>query len=157
MRTGRKELPNEPPLQRPFAYSNTVKAIGTLSILMSDQSRTDSGHYVETITLERVFRVFDQIEGPTITSRDVADVLDCSTEAARQKLGQLHEQGRIHRRKSGRTVLWWRADDAQAATEFDPDDPLFAEPPSFASEEPTDAANVDEYLYGPIEADSDDE
>ncbi|MFB9807317.1 transcriptional regulator [Haladaptatus pallidirubidus] len=124
---------------------------------MSDQSRTDSGHYAETITLERVFRVFDQIEGPTITSRDVADVLDCSTEAARQKLGQLHEQGRIHRRKSGRTVLWWRADDAQAATEFDPDDPLFAEPPSFASEEPTDAANVDEYLYGPIEANSDDE
>jgi hypothetical protein len=40
-------------------------------------------------------------------SSDVADALNCTTEAARQKLQRLYDQGRVDRRKTGRTQVWW--------------------------------------------------
>ena len=112
---------------------------------MSDRTRSDEGQYVETVTLERVLDVFEQIEGPAITSSDVADALDCSTEAARQKLKRLHEQGRVHRRKTGRTVLWWLTDEESTATSVQTDDGFWSAEPG-SSNEPTDAAKTDEYL-----------
>jgi len=54
--------------------------------------------------------VFEQVAGPIITSGDVADALDCTTEAARQKLLQLHEDGELGKRKAGRTLVYWRLD-----------------------------------------------
>jgi hypothetical protein len=74
---------------------------------MSDRERTDAGTFVETVTLDAVTSVFEKVRGPVITSSDVAEVLGCSTEAARQKLKQLYEEGRVDKRKSGRTTVWW--------------------------------------------------
>ena len=71
----------------------------------------EGGEFVETVTLEDVLGVFEVVRGPVITSRDVADALDCSIESARQKLTRLHDQDRIERRKLGqRRVVWWLAD-----------------------------------------------
>lgn len=78
---------------------------------MSDRERTDAGTFAETVTLDGVLGVFDAVRGPVITSSDVADALDCTTEAARQKLTRLYDQGRVDKRKTGRTVVYWRVDD----------------------------------------------
>lgn len=114
---------------------------------MSDRTRTEEGRYAETVTPERVLEVFDRVDGPTITSSDVADALECSTEAARQKLNRLHEQGFVHRRKAGRTVLWWLADagDRPEVSGVNPDESFWTAAPGSA-DEPTDAAKADEYL-----------
>jgi predicted ArsR family transcriptional regulator len=85
---------------------------------MSDRPRTDDGRYTETVTPERVLSVFDRVDGPSITSSDVATILGCSTEAARRKLKRLHEDGTVRRRKTGRTVLWWLTSETDDESEF---------------------------------------
>ena len=60
-----------------------------------DRERADSGEFVPTVTAERVFAVFDAVEGPAITSSDVATELDCTTEAARRTLEELREEVRL--------------------------------------------------------------
>lgn len=79
----------------------------------AERARNERGQYAETVTAERVLSVFEQVDGPTITSTDVADTLGCSTEAARRKLTALSESGRVDRRKTGRTTIWWRVDSSE--------------------------------------------
>lgn len=74
------------------------------------RERDDRGQYVETVGPEDVLDVFDAVDGPVITSSDVAEHLECTTEAARQKLRRLVEDGTLDRRKTGRTVIYWRAE-----------------------------------------------
>lgn len=75
--------------------------------------RGESGEFAETISLDDVLGVFDRVEGPVVTSGDVADTLGCTTETARRKLKVLREQGVVDSRLAGRTTLWWRTDDAR--------------------------------------------
>ena len=70
----------------------------------------ESGEFVETVPLDDVLGVFDQVRGPVVLSADVADALDCSRETARRKLEQLHDRGALDRRKVARRVVYWRAD-----------------------------------------------
>jgi hypothetical protein len=74
---------------------------------MGPRERSDSGTFVETVSLEDVLGVFDAVRGPVITSSDVADQLDCTTESARQKLRRLYDRGEVDKRKTGRVVVWW--------------------------------------------------
>jgi len=74
---------------------------------MGPRERSDSGTFVETVSLEDVVGVFDAVRGPVITSSDVAEELDCTTEAARQKLRRLYDRGEVDKRKTGRVVVWW--------------------------------------------------
>ena len=74
------------------------------------RERDETGQYVETVGPEDVLDVFDAVGGPVITSSDVAEHLECTTEAARQKLHRLVEDGTLDRRKTGRTVIYWRAE-----------------------------------------------
>lgn len=85
-----------------------------------DRTRNEHGQYIETVTPDRVLNVFDHVDGPTITSTDVADVLDCSTEAARRKLAELAERGELASRSVGRTIIWWRTMSRERPTP-DPD------------------------------------
>lgn len=75
------------------------------------KKRSETGEYVETVPLDDVLNLFEEVRGPAITSSDVAEAFDCTTEAARQKLRRLYDRGFVERRESGRTVLWWRSDD----------------------------------------------
>ena len=113
----------------------------------SDRRRAKTGQYVETITHENVLDVFSRVEGPVITSSDVADTLDCSRETARRKLRDLSDQGRVGNRETGRTVIWWRVS-SEEPNPVDSDDPFFTDRPTFASGNTDVSHNVDEYLYG---------
>jgi DNA-binding MarR family transcriptional regulator len=77
----------------------------------------ESGEFVETVTLEKVREVFDDVRGPVVLSADVADRLDCSRETARRKLKQLHDRGELERRKVSRRVLYWEPPGRQEADE----------------------------------------
>ena len=70
---------------------------------MGDRERNEEGQYVETLTMDDVFRaVYD---GPHVrTTREVADALDCSRESARQRL---LEDDRIERKEVANGVVWW--------------------------------------------------
>ena len=76
-----------------------------------DRERTESGEFVPTVTPERVLAVFDTVEGPVITSGDVAAELDCTTEAARRTLEELREDGPLARRRTAGRLIYWREDD----------------------------------------------
>lgn len=134
-----------------LAVTNRDMPVGNVVLLMDDRERGETGEFVETITPERVLGVFAATDGPVVTSRDVADELGCSTEVARRKLAQLHDEGRVDRRKTGRTVVWWRVGDGSGGEErrgssgIDPDDAFWTAEPG-SSVEPTDAARADEYL-----------
>ena len=71
----------------------------------------DRGEFVETIDLEDVLGVIDEVRGPVVLSADVADALDCTPETARKKLAELHDRGDLERRKVARRVVYWRPED----------------------------------------------
>lgn len=76
-----------------------------------DRERGEGGEFVPTVTPDRVLAVFEAVEGPVITSGDVAAELDCTTEAARRTLDELREDGRLARRRTAGRLLYWRAGD----------------------------------------------
>lgn len=88
--------------------------------MADDRERNEAGRYVPVVTREAVLAVFNEVRGPAITSRDVAESLGCTTEAARQRLAQLHDDGEVERRKTGRTVLWWRSSDEDERLDEEP-------------------------------------
>jgi len=73
------------------------------------QERDDDGRPLADVTPGDILGVFDSVEGPTITTSDVVDALDCSQEVARNRLNDLVERGLVAHRTSGKVVLWWRA------------------------------------------------
>lgn len=79
------------------------------------RKRGETGEFVEAITLDDVRGVFESVEGPIVTSGDIADALDCTTQTARRKLKQLREQGVVGSRLAGRTTVWWLTDEASEA------------------------------------------
>jgi hypothetical protein len=76
----------------------------------------DDGEYVETVALDDVRAVFDEVRGPVVLSVDVSDALGCSRETARRKLGALYNRGEVDRRKVSRRVLYWKGRAGDAPT-----------------------------------------
>lgn len=109
------------------------------------RERDDSGQFTSTVTLEDALSVFDAVEGPVVTSGDVAEYTGCSRDSARRKLEQLHEQGVVGRRKTAGRVVYWRYETEPTAV--DPSDP-FWETETFASGTSDTSESVDEILYG---------
>ncbi len=112
------------------------------------RKRGDGGRYTETATLADVIDVFGAVDGPVITSGDVAETLDCSRETARRKLRRLEEQGRVASRKTAGRVVWWQTESGPEAAQFDSEDPLFAGEALIAPDNPVDETEIDEVLYG---------
>ena len=111
------------------------------------REREDTGRYTETVTLDDVLGVFETVDGPVVTSGDVADALDSSRETARRKLRTLEEQGRVANRKTAGRVVWWVVDEQEPARGVDPEDSFWEFEPG-ASGESDVSENVDEVLYG---------
>lgn len=61
-------------------------------------------------SLDAILGVFDRVDGPVVTSGDVAYALDCSRETARWKLTELYERGYVERRSTAGRVVWWLVD-----------------------------------------------
>lgn len=76
------------------------------------RARDGCGRFAETVDGEDVLGVFGAVDGPVVTSTDVADVLGISTESARRHLNELVAEGPLRRRKTGRTVVYWTAEAA---------------------------------------------
>lgn len=114
---------------------------------MSGDKREETGRYTETVTPGAVLDVFESVDGPVVTSGDVADALDCSRETARRKLRTLETNGRVASRKTAGRVIWWPVDDPEPATEINPDDPFWDVEPG-SSGERTVSENIDAVLYG---------
>lgn len=75
---------------------------------MANRDRTETGEYIETVTVDDVLDVMRTSSDPFVTNRDVADALGCSTETARRKLTALAEADEIERREVGaNAVVWW--------------------------------------------------
>lgn len=111
------------------------------------RKREESGRYTETVTLDAVLGIFEDVAGPVVTSGDVAEALDCSRETARRKLRTLEEQGRVASRKTAGRVVWWIVDSQEASSGINPDDPFWELEPG-ASGEGDISERVDEMLYG---------
>lgn len=110
------------------------------------QNRDDHGQFTEKVSLSDVLDVFDAVEGPVVTSGDVASETSCSGDSARRKLERLYDQGRLGRRKAAGRIVYWRLD-AVDPTPVHPDDPIFTERRSFASGTDDLSDRVDELLY----------
>ena len=109
--------------------------------------RDERGQFTEQVTLSDVLDVFETVDGPVVTSGDVAAVTGCSDDSARRKLETLYDQGRVGRRKTAGRVVYWRLDVADPDP-VNPDDPIFTDRPSFSSGEENLSERVDEVLYG---------
>ena len=109
------------------------------------RDRAETGEFTESITLAAVVDAIRRAEGPVVTTGDVADALDCSTEAARPKLTALAETGRVDRGTAGaRAVVWWLTERETITTEIDAEDPLLSGAALFAGDEPIDEDEIDE-------------
>ena len=117
-----------------------------------DRKRNESGQFVEEITLEDIIGVLRESDSPVATAKEVGETLECSAEAARQKLLELRDQGIVARRQVGAgAVVWWLVADEptpEDAQDIDPDDPLFSGEPLLAPEDPVDETEIDDVLYG---------
>lgn len=111
------------------------------------RKRSDTGRYTEAVTLDAVLGVFEKVEGPVVTSGDVAEALDCSRETARRKLRRLEEQDQIASRKTAGRVVWWLVDGLTPTRGIDSGDSFWEFEPG-ASGESDVSENVDEILYG---------
>lgn len=111
------------------------------------KDRNDRGQFTEQVTLADVLGVFDLVEGPVVTSGDVAEETGCSRDSARRKLAQLAERDQVESRTTAGRDVYWRTNDAGPAP-VDPDDPIFVDRPTFNSGRGDLSANVDELLYG---------
>lgn len=111
------------------------------------RGRGDTGRYTETVTLDEVLGVFAVVDGPVVTSGDVAETLDCSRETARRKLATLEDQSRVASRKTAGRVVWWRIDSDEEPSDINPDDPFWELEPGASGESDVSEA-VDDVLYG---------
>lgn len=129
--------------------------------MIPERERNERGQFVETIRPSDVLRVLEESPAPFVTAKEVGEQLDCTAEAARQKLIHLQDRGIVTRRKVGAgAVVWWRTDREPAPAHpeaIDPADPLFATPATFASGHADSSQNVEAILANAIEADRDDE
>jgi predicted ArsR family transcriptional regulator len=80
---------------------------------MSDErERNEQGRYVETLTTEDVLEVLQTAHDPVITAKEVSERLDCSSEAARQRLHKLKDSGEVETKVVGaRARIWWPTND----------------------------------------------
>jgi|APHM01.1.fsa_nt_gi hypothetical protein len=90
------------------------------------RERGDSGQFVNTVEGDDVLDVLAAVEGPVVTSADVADGLDVTRETARRNLNPLVDDGTLDRRKTAGRVVYWRASGAESTEAADGDDDLVA-------------------------------
>ena len=111
------------------------------------RERGDTGRYTETVTLDDVHSVFEAVEGPVVTSGDVAEALDCSRETARRKLRTLETQDHVASRKTAGRVVWWTVAEQDPVRGVDPDDSFWEFEPGSSGESDV-SGRVDAVLYG---------
>lgn len=67
--------------------------------------------FEEEYTHEVIMRAVRESPTPVAITGMVADFAGCSRQTARRKLGEMHDEGLLHRFDAGAAVLWWPAED----------------------------------------------
>ena len=142
--TGRPDLF---PVASPCWVHHKAFRCGAGTSTVSKDERGDAGRFTESVTPRDVLGVFDRVEGPVVTSADVADALECSRETARRKLRSLEADDRVRSRTTAGRVVWWLADEAVVDASVDPADPFWELDPGSSGEHDV-STSVDEVLYG---------
>ena len=89
-----------------------VEGITSEEMSEDERERNESGRYVESVTPETVLDLFEEVEGPVLTSGDVRERYDVTSETAKRKLQELERRGLVDSRiSSGRTIYWRTKDD----------------------------------------------
>jgi hypothetical protein len=87
----------------------------------------DTGkHPDEVVTKDDVMGLFEVVEGPVLTTRDLRLLTGVGSDRARSLLEELVGDGRLAKRVSGQMGLYWRreADESVSVPEFlDADEP----------------------------------
>jgi len=83
---------------------------------MSDErDRDDGGKYTEEIPLDSVLEIFEEVEIPVLTSKEIASAIDCSRQAAYNKLEELVDKDMLIKKKVGAKgvvyIQWDRDED----------------------------------------------
>lgn len=79
--------------------------------MSDDRKRNEEGQYVSTVTPERVLEVLRESDDPVLTAKEVGECIGCTSEAARQQLHDLHEDGKVESKQVGaRAIVWWVSD-----------------------------------------------
>lgn len=74
-----------------------------------DQDRGERGRFSEQVSLDDVLAVFEAVDLPVLTSREVAEQLGCSRPTAYNKLESLVDRGDIQKKEVGaRAVVYIR-------------------------------------------------
>lgn len=61
-----------------------------------------------TVSDDEIVRFMEESPDPAFVTSEIADELEMSTEGARNRLENLRDEGRIHRKKpASRSVIWW--------------------------------------------------
>lgn len=111
-----------------------MDAMGDSSERNRDES---SGRYIESINSSDVLALFNEIDGPAMTTSDVKTAFDVSGETARNKFDELYINANVAKRQSGRTHLYWRInqwdepDESEAVARLTNEDTLHLDGPDF--------------------------
>lgn len=81
-------------------HLNLAKPIGYMA-----RRRARDGQFEQKSSLDDVMALFDDIRGPVLTTKEVAEQFDCTTELARQKFQRLEDQGRVASKSPGRDTV----------------------------------------------------
>lgn len=75
---------------------------------MSETDRDDGGRFTERVTEQEILKVFDRIEAPFLTAKELAEEIGISRQAANYRLKQMRESDLVDSKKTGaRSVGWW--------------------------------------------------
>jgi len=64
----------------------------------------------DDVTRDDVFNLFDQVDWPTLVTKDVSTLLGISTDQARQMLKSLEKENKVKNRKRSGVLMWWKPD-----------------------------------------------
>lgn len=79
-----------------------------------ERDRDDGGKYKQEIPLGTVLEIFEKVEIPVLTSKEVANALDCSRQAAYNKLEELSDEDILIKKKvgaKGAVYIQWNQDE----------------------------------------------
>jgi len=79
---------------------------------------TDTKSKSKKSPTERLRSIFDSMEGPAVTTEEVARELGCSPDEALHHLIELDHRGWINHRASGSATLWWPCDSSNQTSEI---------------------------------------
>jgi DNA-binding IclR family transcriptional regulator len=77
--------------------------------MSENRSRNEAGQFVATRSADDVLKVMTPLE--PYSARELAETLGWPRRTVHKLLSELHEEGRVRRKKTGhRTVIWIRPD-----------------------------------------------